>query len=82
MVSRAFTGQYGRAYLFDYVVNVDHGDPVNRAMTTGEHVVRDIYCTRCGTMVGWKYDKAYVDNQRYKEGKFILERSLIVDVED
>lgn len=27
-------------------------------------------------------DKAHVDSQRYKEGKYILERSLITDVED
>lgn len=82
MLSRAFTGQYGRAYLFDYVVNVDEGDPVDRTMTTGLHTVRDIYCRNCATVLGWKYDKAHVDSQRYKEGKYILERSLITDVED
>ena len=25
-------------------------------------------------------DKAYVDDQRYKEGKFILEKNLLCDV--
>ena len=24
-------------------------------MTTGQHTVRDIYCIKCGTTVGWKY---------------------------
>ncbi|KDQ12786.1 hypothetical protein BOTBODRAFT_112427 [Botryobasidium botryosum FD-172 SS1] len=81
MVSRAFTGQHGRAYLFDKVVNVITGGPAERTMTTGLHTVRDIYCCKCGTTLGWKYDRAYETSQRYKEGKFILERNLLVDVE-
>jgi hypothetical protein len=46
-------------------------------MTTGLHTVRDLYCIACSTTVGWKYDKAFEESQRYKEGKFILERQLI-----
>lgn len=36
-------------------VNVEQSDPVDRNMTTGMHTVRDIYCSKCGTTVGWKY---------------------------
>ena len=89
-------------------------------MTTGNHTVRDIYCIKCGTTLGWKYvrmtlfilphlsltcatriytallsldwtgldlslcviqDRAYETSQKYKEGKFILERNLLVDVQ-
>ena len=75
-------------------------------MTTGNHTVRDIYCCKCGTILGWKYvsipfpnplpsacplttnsslllwqDKAYEQSQKYKEGKYILERNLLVDVQ-
>ncbi|KAF9520528.1 hypothetical protein BS47DRAFT_1286992 [Hydnum rufescens UP504] len=82
MLSRAFTGQHGRAYLFDVVVNIEQGEPADRQMTTGLHTVRDIYCVKCGTTLGWKYDKAHVEAQKYKEGKYILERGLICDVED
>lgn len=46
-------------------------------MTTGQHIVRDIYCRQCKDQVGWKYDKAYEVNERYKEGKFILEEELL-----
>jgi len=81
MISRAFQGQHGRAYLFDNVVNVTSGEPMERQMTTGLHVVRDIFCEKCKTQVGWKYDKAYNDQQKYKEGKFILERAMIQDVQ-
>ncbi|KAG5648183.1 hypothetical protein DXG03_006138 [Asterophora parasitica] len=98
MMSRAFNGQHGRAYLFDGVVNVIEGEPNDRPMTTGNHTVRDIYCCKCGTTLGWKYvrrflhvellrsnivgmqDKAYEATQKYKEGKYILERHLLVDV--
>lgn len=69
-------------------------------MTTGLHIVRDIYCCKCGTTLGWKYvrivrflfrtpalvtqppqDRAFEASQRYKEGKYILERNLLVTVE-
>jgi len=46
-------------------------------MTTGRHIVRDISCRSCGDAVGWKYDKAYEADQKYKEGKFILEAELL-----
>ncbi|KAI6133257.1 Yippee/Mis18 [Pisolithus croceorrhizus] len=81
MVSRAFNGQHGRAYLFDGVVNVVEGEPSDRLMTTGNHTVRDIYCIKCATILGWKYDRAYEATQKYKEGKYILERNLLVDVQ-
>lgn len=36
-------------------VNVIEGEPNDRQMTTGAHVVRDIHCIKCGTYLGWKY---------------------------
>lgn len=36
-------------------VNVIEGEPDDRPMTTGNHTVRDIYCCKCGTTLGWKY---------------------------
>ncbi|KAF8528067.1 yippee-like protein [Hysterangium stoloniferum] len=81
MMSRAFNGQHGRAYLFDRVVNIYTLEAQERPMTTGLHVVRDICCVKCQTVLGWKYDRAYEESQKYKEGKFILERALLVDVD-
>ncbi|KAK9486324.1 Yippee/Mis18 [Lipomyces starkeyi] len=77
---RQFRGQHGKAYLFDKVVNVTEAKPENRSMTTGEHTVRDIHCRHCGTCVGWKYDHAYEQSEKYKEGKYILEVELLVHV--
>jgi len=48
-------------------------------MTTGKHTVCDIYCNSCQRIVGWKYELAFEKNQKYKEGKFILERAKMID---
>ncbi|KAF2746664.1 yippee-like protein [Sporormia fimetaria CBS 119925] len=80
IISRNFRGQHGKAYLFDQVVNVTEGEPNERNMTTGRHIVRDIACKQCGDTVGWKYDKAYEKQEEYKEGKFILEAELLCHV--
>ena len=45
---------------------------MERNMTTGRHIVRDIICKQCNETVGWKYDKAYEASEKYKEGKYIL----------
>ncbi|PIM98802.1 hypothetical protein CDL12_28714 [Handroanthus impetiginosus] len=46
-------------------------------MMTGSHVVADIFCVRCGSIVGWKYEIAHEKGQKYKEGKSVLERFKI-----
>ncbi|KAI8826175.1 yippee-like protein [Fimicolochytrium jonesii] len=80
IVSKAFQGTTGRAYLLQSVVNVIEGDLRTATMTTGVHTVKDIFCTACQTLVGWKYEHAHEDSQKYKEGKFILERQLVCEV--
>ncbi|KAH0607065.1 uncharacterized protein H6S33_003053 [Morchella sextelata] len=80
IISRNFRGQHGKAYLFNTVVNIKEAEPVERNMTTGRHIVRDISCKQCKVIVGWKYDKAYETPEKYKEGKFILEAELLVTV--
>ncbi|KAG5456494.1 MAG: hypothetical protein BJ554DRAFT_3748 [Olpidium bornovanus] len=57
-VKLSFQGQHGRAFLFKTVVNVTEGPREERCMTTGRHVVRNIYCRKCGCVVGWKYVSA------------------------
>ncbi|KXS18404.1 yippee-like protein [Gonapodya prolifera JEL478] len=80
IVSKTFQGHHGRAWLFHRCVNVVEGTAEERNMTTGLHIVRDIGCAQCGAVVGWKYEKAYESSQKYKEGKFILERALLCEV--
>ncbi|OIW23520.1 yippee-like protein, partial [Coniochaeta ligniaria NRRL 30616] len=75
IVSKGFTGRYGRAFLLDdgELLNIKIGSRENRQLVTGAHVVADISCAVCGTKVGWKYVQATEAAQKYKEGKFILE---------
>ncbi|SPO02703.1 probable Yippee-type zinc-binding protein [Cephalotrichum gorgonifer] len=80
IISRNFRGQHGKAYLFESVVNIDAGESTERTMTTGRHLVRDISCRGCKETVGWKYDKAFENSEKYKEGKFILEAELLCTV--
>ncbi|XP_026417779.1 protein yippee-like At3g55890 isoform X1 [Papaver somniferum] len=69
-----FTCRHGKAYLFDKVVNVNVGAKEDRMMITGLHTVVDLFCVGCGAIVGWKYEFAHEKAQKYKVGKFILER--------
>ncbi|CAO3634494.1 unnamed protein product [Mucor fragilis] len=75
LISKDFHGVHGKAYLFENVVNivVSHESEV-REMTTGKHLIRYISCSGCDEELGWKYIKAYGRDQKYKEGKFILEK--------
>ncbi|KAL0092955.1 Yippee/Mis18 [Phycomyces blakesleeanus] len=74
--SEDFTGVHGQAYL----VNVTQGPDEERLMSTGTHTVRSISCCKCKIVLGWTYVKAFKEENKYKEGKFILERKLIVDL--
>ena len=82
IISKAFQGRHGRAYLFADVVNVNSGPTENRLLLTGLHVVADIYCNACDTRLGWKYVEAFEESQKYKEGKFILEKAMILKEEE
>ncbi|KAL3333342.1 hypothetical protein AABB24_033426 [Solanum stoloniferum] len=79
--SKAFHCSSGRAYLFNKVVNITFGQTEERTMLSGMHTVMDIFCRRCGQILGWKYEKSHEESQKYKEGKFVLERVGIIDGE-
>jgi hypothetical protein len=78
LLSKAFRGSSGKAYLFNDVQNVDFGELEEKQMYTGIHQVVDIICRGCQKVLGWKYIVAYNPSERYKEGKFILEKEYIL----
>ena len=82
LISRSFHCRRGKAYLFNNVVNFTLGTPEERMMLSGLHTVADIFCCSCGQIIGWKYESAHEKSQKYKEGKFVLERGRIVDEVD
>ncbi|PQP95194.1 protein yippee-like [Prunus yedoensis var. nudiflora] len=71
-------GRHGRAFLFSHAMNVVVGTKEDRHLMTGLHTVADIHCSDCREVLGWKYERAYEASQKYKEGKFIFEKSKIV----
>lgn len=73
LISKSFQGSQGKAYLFNSVVNITCGKAEERVLLTGVHDVADIFCECCKTTLGWKYERAYESNQKYKEGKYIIE---------
>ncbi|KAG7957300.1 hypothetical protein I3843_11G167300 [Carya illinoinensis] len=82
LVSRSFHCRRGKAYLFSNAVNLVVGALEERLMLSGLHTVADIFCCCCGQIVGWKYEAAHERSQKYKEGKYVLERGRIVDEAD
>ncbi|ESR52491.1 hypothetical protein CICLE_v10022980mg [Citrus x clementina] len=67
----------GRAFLFSHAMNIVVGPKEDRQLMTGLHTVADVFCSDCRVVLGWKYERAYEETQKYKEGKFILEKSKI-----
>ncbi|KAL6966092.1 hypothetical protein U1Q18_044010 [Sarracenia purpurea var. burkii] len=80
MTDLSFSCNRGRAYLFNNAVNVSVGPTEERLMISGMHTISDIFCCCCGQILGWKYVTASDDSQKFKEGKFVLERWRIVEV--
>jgi hypothetical protein len=61
-------------------VNVTLGPREDRVLMTGLHTVCDIHCSTCESVLGWKYEVAFEESQKYKEGKFIIEKAKILKV--
>ncbi|XP_062544186.1 protein yippee [Armigeres subalbatus] len=81
LISTRFTGATGRAFLFKRVVNLTFSSVQDRVMLTGRHMVRDVMCKNCKAKLGWMYEFATEESQKYKEGKVILEHALITESE-
>ncbi|KNA13178.1 hypothetical protein SOVF_119110 isoform B [Spinacia oleracea] len=65
--------------MFCLGVNVTVGPEEDRLMMSGMHTVADVFCCGCGQLLGWKYMVARDKNQKYKEGKVVLERWRITE---
>ncbi|ODN75139.1 hypothetical protein L202_06345 [Cryptococcus amylolentus CBS 6039] len=78
LVSKAFNGRSGRAYLMNSTINTSLGKTETRKLLTGTHTVADLICATCQSSLGWMYIKAPNGEQRYKEGRYILEMAKVV----
>ncbi|KAM7251372.1 hypothetical protein ACFE04_023255 [Oxalis oulophora] len=61
-------------FAFLQLYNITMGTLEERMMLSGMHTVADIFCCCCGQI-----ESALEKSQKYKEGKFVLERGRIVD---
>ncbi|EST05448.1 Yippee/Mis18 [Kalmanozyma brasiliensis GHG001] len=80
IISKAFSGRDGKAYLFSSTLNTSLGASEDRHLLTGIHTVCDLSCKGCGKTLGWFYLKAWEHSQKYKEGKSIMEKVALEKV--
>ena len=71
---------YNLAFACVFRINVFCGPESEKEMMTGKHVVSDVYCVQCCVLIGWTYLKAHEKDQKYKEGKFIVEKAYLTKV--
>ncbi|KAK7473105.1 hypothetical protein VKT23_001206 [Stygiomarasmius scandens] len=78
LISKAFSGRDGRGYLMHSATNVKLGNKEDRPLLTGVHTVADVICLGCNERLGWFYHKASEYSQKYKEGKYLLEKERLI----
>jgi hypothetical protein len=76
VVSKGFHGKTGQAYLVSRCLNSYFGPQEQKQLMTGVHIVRDVYCRLCHALLGWTYDYAVEERERYKTCKYVLECAL------
>lgn len=78
IISKDFWGNKGEAYFVKDVLNVRE-DPkeVMKHMRTGQYGVKLIYCVQCDTVIGWKYITSIEPVEKYKVGKYVIEKNLL-----
>jgi hypothetical protein len=76
LISKAFSGRDGKAFLFFSVLNAKIGPKEDRQLLTGLHTVADLSCSTCQRSVGWCYLRAFEASQRYKEGESIQRETI------
>ncbi|KAL7268460.1 hypothetical protein RUND412_008915 [Rhizina undulata] len=82
IISKGFIGRHGRAYLVNRLQTeqITLLPEMERPLVTGYHKVSDVACKICGYILGWKYVNAEQEDQRYKIGKYIIERERVTRV--
>ncbi|KAH9942373.1 yippee-domain-containing protein [Epithele typhae] len=78
IISKAFSAETYPKSLVHSTVNLKMGKREDRPLMTGVHTVADVFCMGCNDRMGWYYHKASDHTQKYKEGKYLLEREKLV----
>ncbi|KAH3660085.1 hypothetical protein OGAPHI_007290 [Ogataea philodendri] len=82
IISDNFTGSLGAAFFVSKVLNVKLSKTRDfKRMKTGRYEVKGISCKQCDSTLGWKYLYSEEDKEKYKEGRFVVERKLLEEVD-
>ncbi|XP_021774951.1 protein yippee-like At4g27740 [Chenopodium quinoa] len=71
LLSKAFV------VIFENLVLIMFKSKFEKQLITGKFTIADIYCIKCGQVLGWKYFRAHDPKQAYKEGNYIIERAKL-----
>lgn len=83
IIWEGYMGANKSAYLFSEVRNLEPAsEPRKQQLSTGHFLLQDVRCKSCSTALGWTYLKAWHQDQKYKEGTTIVQRSLLQLVGD
>uniref|UniRef100_A0AC34GTK0 Yippee domain-containing protein n=1 Tax=Panagrolaimus sp. ES5 TaxID=591445 RepID=A0AC34GTK0_9BILA len=75
-----FRGKTGEAFLFSKVENIKTGEIDMVDMMTGRYFIKNVFCKECNQKLGWFYETVIKEDQKYKEGKTVLEKALIQEI--
>ncbi|PRP83810.1 tRNA 2'-phosphotransferase 1-like [Planoprotostelium fungivorum] len=77
MLSDKYTSSTGEAFLFTEAANVCHGRQRTEKLRSGIYLICDLHCVNCHQRLGWHYEESVSEEQKYKEGKCVLEKQQI-----
>ncbi|OUT20081.1 hypothetical protein CAS74_004819 [Pichia kudriavzevii] len=78
IISKDFWGNKGNAYFVKNVLNVRESKcETMKNMRTGRYGVKSITCVQCDSEMGWKYITSVDPDERYKVGKYVVERNMM-----
>ncbi|KAG7193946.1 uncharacterized protein KQ657_005145 [Scheffersomyces spartinae] len=73
-----FTGSSGAAYFVKDLINFEPSlTVIESQMRTGIYLINKVRCHQCKITIGWHYQKSYMAEEQYKEGKFVIERAFL-----
>ncbi|KAK6117744.1 hypothetical protein DH2020_044422 [Rehmannia glutinosa] len=77
LLSKKFMAKSGQAYMFAHAMNIVVGPKEDKQLITGYYTIANIFCSKCGVEMGWTYVRAFDAREKFKEGRYIVEKAKI-----
>ncbi|KAG8390435.1 hypothetical protein BUALT_Bualt01G0083100 [Buddleja alternifolia] len=78
LLSKKYKARSGQAYMFAHAMNIVVGAKEDKQLMTGYYTIAKVFCSKCGEEKGWTYVRAFDAREKFKEGRYILEKALIL----